>query len=256
MQTMVTAGADRLWTEDSGGDGPALVLLHSGVSDSRLWDPIWPGLVTDFRVIRYDNRGFGQSTPATEEFTLLGDLRAVLDHFGLAQVQVAGCSMGGGTALQLALAEPDRVGSLVLLCPGIPGFQWPDAPEVEAEYDALIAAGDEDGLIRLDLRIWGAAGDDPFITELARSAARALPSEEFKRPGDPVFDRLGELRTPTVLMVGDRDQPALIDSNRQAAARIPDCQLITMPGVDHYPTVREPGLVRQTIREHGRAGRP
>jgi pimeloyl-ACP methyl ester carboxylesterase len=205
-----------------------------------------------FRVIRYDSRGYGQSTAATEEFTQLGDLRAVLAHFGITHAHFAGCSMGGGTAVALALAEPDQVGSLSLLCPGITGYPWPEEPEIDAEYEALIAAGDEDGMLRLGLREWAAAGDEPFVVELMRSASRAVASEEFEREGEPSFDRLDELRAPTVIMVGDRDRPALITSNEEAARRIPGCRLIVMSGVDHYPTVREPRLVAQTILDHCR----
>jgi len=252
MQTMVPVGSDALWAEDSGGHEPALVLLHSGISDSRLWDPVWPDLTAAFRVIRYDSRGYGQSTAASEEFNQLDDLRAVLAHFGITRAHFAGCSMGGGTAVALALAEPHQVGSLVLLCPGIPGYPWPEEPEVDAEYEALLAAGDEDGMLRLGLREWAAAGDDPFVVDLMRSAARAMPSEELEREGEPAFDRLAELRAPTVIMVGDRDRAALIDSNEEAARRIPGCRLIMMPGVDHYPTVREPRLVAQTILGHCR----
>src|SRR5262245_3583251 len=91
MQMMVRVGSDRLWAEDSRGSGPVLVLLHSGIADSRLWDPIWSDLAADFRLIRYDSRGYGQSPAATEEFNLLGDLRAVLDHFGVTQVHAVGC---------------------------------------------------------------------------------------------------------------------------------------------------------------------
>jgi pimeloyl-ACP methyl ester carboxylesterase len=252
MQTMVPAGSDELWAEDSGGSGSVLVLLHSGISDSRLWDPVWPELAAVFRVIRYDCRGYGRSAAASEEFTQLGDLRTVLAHFGVAHAHFAGCSMGGGTAVELALADPDRVGSLVLLCPGITGYAWPAEPEVDAEYEALLAAGDEEGMMRFGLREWAAAGDEPFVVDLMRSARRAVPSEEFEREGDPAFDRLGELRTPTVIMVGDRDRPTLIASNQQAAQLIPGCQLIVMPGVDHYPTVREPRLTAQTILDHCR----
>src|SRR5262245_13651406 len=163
--------------------------------------------------------------------------------------------MGGGIAIELAIAEPQRVGSLGLLCPGITGYAWPEEPELDAEYEALIAAGDEDGLVRLGLREWAAAGPEPFITELMRSAARAAPSEKLQREGEPVFGRLEELHTPPVIMDGDLDRPALIASNEQAAQRISGCRLITMPGVDHYPTVRDPQLVVQTIREHCLAGR-
>lgn len=129
-------------------------------------------------------------------------------------------------------------------------YPWPEEPELAAEYEALTAAGDEDGLVRLGLREWAAAGEEPFIAELMYSAERAAPSEKFEREGEPAFSRLEELRAPAVIMVGDRDRPALVAGNEQAAHRIPGCRLITMPGVDHYPTVRAPQLVLQTIREH------
>ena len=84
MQTMVRVGSDSVWAEDSGGGGPLLVLLHEGIGDSRMWDPLWPQLTAAARVIRYDVRGFGRSPAATENFALLGDLRTILDHFGVA----------------------------------------------------------------------------------------------------------------------------------------------------------------------------
>jgi 3-oxoadipate enol-lactonase len=256
MQTMVTAGADKIWAEDSEGSGPVLVLLHEGVADSRMWDPIWPQLADSFRVIRHDERGYGRSPAATEPYTLLGDLRSVLAHFGVTTAHFAGCSQGGGTAVEFALAEPDRVRSLVLLSPGISGYEWPAEPEVEAEFEALAAADDEDGLVRLVLRLWGAAGPDPQVGDLARSAVKAWAGEDFQQEGEPSFGRLGEIRAPTVLMVGDKDLPALIDLDEQAAARIPGCELVRMPGVDHYPTVRAPELVLQTIMRHCRDDAP
>ena len=250
MQTMVAVGADKIWAEDSGGAGPELVLLHEGVGDARMWDPIWPAVTDRFRVIRYDVRGYGRSPAPTENYTLLADLQDVLAHFSVTSAHFAGCSMGGATAVELALAEPDRVKSLVLLSPGISGYQWPTEPEIDAEYGALAAAGDEEGLMQLCLRIWGAAGPDPFVTDLARSAVRAWASDDFEQEGEPSWGRLEEIRTPTVVMVGDKDKPALIDCDEQAAARIAGCTLIRMPGVDHYPTVRAPELVLRTIMSH------
>jgi len=247
---MMEAGADKIWAEDSGGSGPTLVLLHEHVADSRMWDPVWPQLTEAYRAIRYDVRGFGRSPAPTEEYSLLLDLLAVLDHFGIEQAYFAGCSGGGGTIIDLALAEPGRVRSLVLLCPGISGYDWPDEPELDAEFDARIAGGDEDALVDLCVRLWGAAGPDPFVTDLARSAVKAFPGQRFQRPDPPSFDRLDEITAPSVIMVGDRDRAALIESNEQAAARIPGCALIRMPGVDHYPTVRDPAKVLDTIRSY------
>ena len=248
MQTMVPVGADKIWAEDSGGSGPVLVLLHEGVGDSRMWDPVWSDLAACCRVIRYDVRGFGRSPAATEEFTLLGDLRAVLTHFDVGSAHLTGCSMGGCTAVEFALAEPDRVDSLVLLCPGIGGYPYPETPELDDACEALAEVGDDEGIIQILLDVWGRAGDDPLVTDLMRSAMRAWDGEEeFEREGEPIFDRLGDLQAPTVLMVGDLDDAALIASNEEAARRIPGCELVRMTGVDHYPTVRAPKLVADSI---------
>jgi pimeloyl-ACP methyl ester carboxylesterase len=245
----VPAGADKIWAEDSGGDGPALLLLHEGVGDARMWDPVWPAVTSVYRTIRYDVRGFGRSPAATETYTLLADALTVLNYFGIGAAHLVGCSMGGGTAIELALARPERASSLVLLCPGIPGFPYPEPdPAVEAQFEAAEAAADVDGLIRLSLQEWGRSGDDPTVTDLMRSAIRAWDNQQrFMQEGDPVYERLGQLRSPAVLMVGDADSPGLIASNEAAAARIPGCELIRMPGVDHYPTVRAPQLVTETI---------
>lgn len=251
MQTMVPAGSDKIWVEDSGGDGPVLLLLHEGVADARMWDPVWPAITASCRAIRYDVRGYDRSPAATENYTLLADALTVLDHCGVTAAHVVGCSMGGGTAIELALTQPDRVTSLVLLCPGIPGYDYPEDPAVEARFDEAAAAGDTEGLVRLGLEQWGRSGDDPQVAELMRTAMRAWENEEhFQQRGEPVYDRLGELRVPVVLLVGDRDNPGLIASNEAAAERIPSCELIRMPGVDHYPTMRAPSLVTETILRH------
>jgi 3-oxoadipate enol-lactonase len=251
MQTMVPAGSDKIWVEDSGGDGPVLLLLHEGVADARMWDPVWPALTASCRAIRYDVRGYDRSPAATESYSLLADALTVLDHFGVAEAHVVGCSMGGGTAIELALTQPTRVTSLVLLCPGIPGYAYPEDPAVEARFDEAAAAGDTEGLVRLSLEQWGRSGGDPQVTELMRTAMRAWENEEqFQQPGEPVYDRLGELQIPVVLLVGDQDNPGLIASNEAAAERIPGCELIRVAGVDHYPTMRAPGLVTETVLRH------
>src|SRR6476646_6926360 len=61
---MIAVDGGEVWTDDSGGDGPPLVLLHPGVGDSRIWEPVLPALTALYRVIRYDARGYGQVHPA------------------------------------------------------------------------------------------------------------------------------------------------------------------------------------------------
>jgi len=246
---MIAVDGGDVWADDSGGNGPPLVLLHPGVGDSRIWEPVLPALTASYRVIRYDAPGFGRSPAPRAKFSLLADLITVLDRYGLDRVAMAGCSQGGGSALGLALRQPARVSALVLLCPGVPGFPWPEEPdELDAEYERALDAGDVDALAGLMQRIWAAAGPTPAVMEQLRSAARAeISSARLEQQDPPVFDGLGEISVPTSLLVGDADYPPLLEANRQAAARIPGCELTVVPGMDHLPPLREPDLVLHTI---------
>jgi 3-oxoadipate enol-lactonase len=248
-ETMITVGADRVWADDSGGDRPPLVLVHPGVGDSRIWDPILAALTTTYRVYRYDARGFGRSPAATEPYSLFDDLVTVLDHFGLDRVAVVGCSQGGDCALGLAITRPERVSALVLLCPGITGYPIPHDPAIEARFEKAEAAGAE-GLAELGLSLWARAGRTPEVVEQLRSAGRAWLSQgDRERPNPAVFDRLGEIGVPTSLLVGDLDVEWLLDANRQAAQRIPGVRFVEVPGVDHLPPLRIPDQVLALIRE-------
>jgi 3-oxoadipate enol-lactonase len=261
---MIPVSGGEVWADDSGGDGPPLVLLHPGVGDARFWDLVRPALAGEYRVIRYDARGYGRSPAPVVKFSLYEDLLAVLGYYRLDRVAAAGCSMGGATALSLAVEQPGRLAALVLLAPGVPGYPWADEPErdeseLEAEHDRAFAAGDADGLVAFMAKVWaaGAGGLTPAVLDQLRSAARQeLAAGDLEQLNPPAWDRLGSIGVPAALLVGDADYPPLVRANRRAAARIPDCELITEPGLDHLPALRQPALVTQVItRTLARAGK-
>ncbi|HTR91056.1 MAG TPA: alpha/beta fold hydrolase [Trebonia sp.] len=267
---MIAVEGGAVWADDSGGDGdrPPLVLLHPGVGDSRIWEPVLAPLTERYRVIRYDARGYGNSPAASVEFSLLDDLEAVLGHYGVQRMAIVGCSQGGATALGLALAQPERVAAIVLLCPGIPGFPMSDEEEaamigperyaeIEADWVSAAKNKDVDALAGVIASIWGAGagGSTPAVLEQFRSSARASLFNADEKADPPVFDRLGEIAVPTSLLVGDADWPPLVEANRQAAERIPGCEYTLVPGLDHVPPLRVPELVLDTItRTLARAG--
>lgn len=82
MEMVVPVDGGELWAEDTGGEGTPLTFVHPGWGNSDIWPPVLAAL-NGYRTIRYDDRGYGRSAAPTGPFTLLGDLRAVLDHLGV-----------------------------------------------------------------------------------------------------------------------------------------------------------------------------
>ncbi|WP_093904580.1 alpha/beta fold hydrolase [Streptomyces sp. cf386] len=252
MGHMVQVKGGEIWADDSGGDGLPVVLLHPGVGDARVWDPVVPDLVELHRVIRYDARGFGRSPNPTASYTQAEDLRAVLDHFDVRRAVLVGTSMGGATAVNGALNEPGRVAGLVLLVPGVTGYPDLESPELTAQIGELAQAGDMDGLVELSLRTWGAAGTPPD-TEAETLLRGAIPAwfttYGHQAEDPPAFPRLGELSLPCSLLLGEKDYPRTVSCNEAMAAAIPGCRLVRLPDCDHFPTLRAPGTVQELVSE-------
>jgi 3-oxoadipate enol-lactonase len=152
--------------------------------------------------------------------------------------------------------RPELLSALVLLCPGIPGHPWAEEAEgedadLEARWNQAIKDGDADALAVIFAGIW-AAGDGGLtdaVMEQLRSAARADIAIAGRQQDDPpAWDRLGEITAPVALMAGDADFAPLLESNKQAAERIPGCDYTLVPGMDHLPALRQPALVLDIIK--------
>ncbi|MGF1428763.1 alpha/beta fold hydrolase [Kitasatospora sp. LaBMicrA B282] len=255
METFVPLGNGEVWADDSGGDGLPMVLLHPGVGDSTIWDPVLPALTARRRVIRYDSRGYGRSPAPTAAYSPAADLGAVLEHFGLARAVLVGSSMGGSAAINLALDAPERVAGLALLVPGVTGHDDVVPPGFYEEVGRLAAAEDLEGIVRFGLSVCARAGggtpeSDPAAAAQLRAVLPAWFSNVGHRRTDaPAFDRLGEITAPAVLALGELDDPGLVRCNEQMAARIPNCRLVRLAGCDHFPSLREPATVVRLIEE-------
>ena len=244
----VGQGRDQVWVEDSGGDLPPLLLLHSGVADSTLYDDIVTDLAAHARVIRFDYRAFGRSPNATETWSVVGDTLTVLDSLGVERAHLVGTSMGGGAALDLAVLHPERVASVTVLCPGISGAQWPDDAQTDSEFE--MAAGDPEAMVLLTARLWAASGHEPRVIDLIRRAVQAMPNDrEFEVDAPPTYDRLSQIVASVTMVIGGRDYPGLVATNHSAAALIPGCRVVELSEVDHFPSIRDPRTVLRVIVE-------
>jgi len=246
------------------GDGPPILLVHSAIVDMRSWDDVVPPLVAaGYRVIRYDIRGYGSSTAEDVDFSNRADLVAVLDGVGARQVALVGNSRGAMIALDTVLESPDRFVAFIWVGGGIGGFDGgatPDEMTLYEEGDALESAGDADGMADLDIRAWvDGIGQPPTrvpasIREAVREMDRPLvePGRVFGKPiqlASVANERLGEIRVPTLAVVGALDSSGTRAAAARLAEAVPGARAITIPNVAHLIGMEVPDRLAALIVE-------
>ncbi|MGB7873047.1 MAG: alpha/beta hydrolase, partial [Anaerolineales bacterium] len=171
------------------GTGQPLLLVHAGVADSRMWDSQFEVFSKEYRVIRFDLRGFGRSNMPSGSFSNHEDVRALLDFLGIEMVFLLGISFGGLITLDFTLAYPDYVKALVLGAPSVSGANPSERIRQfwEAE-DAALEKGDLDGATELNLRLWvdGPHRESNRVSSEVRELVREMQLNIFKKeiPGD------------------------------------------------------------------------
>ncbi len=249
---------------DGEPDAPPILLVHSAVVNLHSWDAMIPFLVNaGYRVIRYDARGFGESTTEDVEFSTGDDLRAVLDAVAARQVAVAGNSRGASIALDAILETPDRFVAYIWVGGGIGGYQAGVQPTeaeraLDEEWEPAEKAGDIEAMADIDRRMWlDGAGQPPTRVPAATRAAfiamdRPLvdPKRVFGKPSQlqpPAAERLGDLTLPTLIVVGELDSARTRASAAHLATAAANARLVSWPDVAHQIGMEQPQRLAETI---------
>jgi pimeloyl-ACP methyl ester carboxylesterase len=255
----VDVNGARLWYDES-GDGPVVLLLHGGLGDSGLWEPVAPLLAERFRTIRSDLRFYGRSTGPFVPWSWQDDAIGVLDELGVERAAVVGLSLGGKLALDIALAHPERLWAVAGVAPGLGGHDA-DAysEEQDARYEAAAAEGDIEAAMEIDFEVWAPLGADERIRRLwqATPEAKSLPDglEPVSPDGAPAKERLGELAVPTLIVTASHDPAGMREIGPLVAQEAPDARHVELDS-DHYLTLREPELLSRVLVEFLAAAAP
>jgi 3-oxoadipate enol-lactonase len=239
------------------GAADAVLLLHAGVADRRVWDHVVGPLAdAGYHVIRYDMRGYGQSAPATTPHSLVADALLVLDAAGVDRAHFVGLSQGAATSIDTALAHPGRVRSLTLVAPGLTGYEWPRLPGF-AERMAAAEAGDSHGLALAIAHLWAPLSFDKGESGTCDAAARIIldQAEQFMRDEQEIEEpsavaRLEEVGAPTLVVLGDRDVDAITDIGGLLTNRIPGARGETVRNADHMLPLRTPERLVELVLGH------
>ncbi|HMD82690.1 MAG TPA: alpha/beta hydrolase, partial [Anaerolineales bacterium] len=138
------------------GKGLTFVMIHAGVADSRQWNKEFAFFARNHQVLRYDMRGYGKSEPIDGEFSHMSDLVSLLNALELqGPLVLIGCSMGGGLAMDFALAHPSRMKALIMVGSGPSGLELDvPTPAKFAEAEEAYKAGDLDLVAEIETQIW------------------------------------------------------------------------------------------------------
>lgn len=233
------------------GDGPTLLLGHSLFFDGRMWDDLVPGLSRRYKVINVDARCHRHSTTAGP-FTLddlASDWIAILDQEKANRALLCGLSMGGMTAMRLALRAPDRIAAMALL-------DTSADPEPSPQRASYLALAELQRAIRLDFLIYPiierkmfgrtTRRTHPDIVDHGMSIIREKEPRTLYPALRAVFgrasitDRLPEIRCPTLVMTGDEDVATPPLRARRIAERIPGASLHLLPQAGHCSAMEQP----------------
>lgn len=256
MDTFVSSGPLRLWTERSGDpDHPAVLLIMGAAAQGITCpDPLVDHLVRrGLQVIRFDHRDTGRSS--TVDFDrdpygigdMAADCLAVLDAYGVSAAHLAGASMGGVIAQWLGVHEPARVRSLTLLGTTPMGHR-PDLPPPAPRFrDHLAGPRDVPPGPEADVALFRVMNGD--VLEFDEPSARAMLETAWSRAADPAAAAnhhraarvigpdclvpLSAITAPTTIVHGDQDPVFPLAHAEALAAAIPHAHLEVVPGMGH-----------------------
>lgn len=245
---MAAVNDSRLYYEIA-GKGRTLVFIHGGLADSRVWDDQFKKFAKHFRVVRYDLRGFNKSDFPAGAFSHVEDLYALLKFLKVEKASLVGSSLGGIIAADFALEHPEMVEKLVFSAAGLRGDKSPRNEQSLAAYKAA----EEKGL-KAALALWH---EHPFFVtgktnaEFRRRTEQML-TDNYKYWGptpqiirliwskQETIDRLSEIKAPTLVIVGDKDVPAILTIADTLATKISGAKKEVIAGVSHHLMMEKP----------------
>ena len=255
---MATAdvGAARIAYDDTGGDGPPIVLAHGFLMARSMFDPQVAALRDRYRLVTWDERGFGDTEyDESQPFTYWDsaqDCLALMDHLGIDRAVVGGMSQGGFVSLRVALTAPDRVRGLILLNTHAGTEDAEAIPLYQALLDTWAADGlsDETAEFVASLII-----GEPELAKAYIASWHAKPQASMTQPGvtlltrDDVTDRLGEIAAPAVVIHGTLDAAVSGDKAERLAAGLPGSDGVTwIEGGTHAANLSHPTEANAAIK--------
>jgi 3-oxoadipate enol-lactonase len=249
-------GGLKIFYEDSGGSGPALLFAHGFLMDNEMYAPQIAALRDRYRCIAFEQRGFGRTGPVVGPFSYWDSARdalGVLDHLKVQAATLIGLSQGGFLAMRAALLAPERVKALVL-------FSTRSETDPEAKYDEFRG-------LQTEWRANGSANAHGFLADVLIGPAgsncapwfgkwAAMSKDALHEPintligRDDLTPRLSEIACPSIVFHGDADAAIDIAHGEALAKALPNNKdFVRVPGAGHAPNLTHAATVNPQLAE-------
>jgi 3-oxoadipate enol-lactonase len=236
---------------------PALVLAGSLGTSLEMWDDQVSALSRRFRLISYDQRGHGRSPapPGPYSIAELGeDLLTLLDRLELERTSLCGTSIGGMTAMWIAVHAPERLERLVLCSTSAhlpPGDAW-------LERAATVRERGTAALAETVVSRWftpGMATQRPDVVARLRRQLLDTSAEGYAGCCEAIAafdlrDEISMIRAPTLVLAGERDPAIPPEHGRLVSETVPSARFQLVPDAAHLPNVERPELITEALLEH------
>jgi pimeloyl-ACP methyl ester carboxylesterase len=264
MPTIRVNGAT-LWYDEHGSGPETIVFAHGLLWDGRMFEAQVAELSARYRCVTYDFRGQGRSEVTADGYdmdTLSDDAAELIERLGCAPCHFVGLSMGGFIGMRLAARRPELIRSLVLMETSAD----PEPAENVPRYRMLGRVVRVLGRLGMRLvmpRVMHIMFGRTFLEDPARDAERKLWKARGmeNRPAGilraldgvitrrPIYDELGRIARPTLVMVGDEDVATVPAKAERIRGAIPGARLVIIPGAGHTSSVEQPAFVNRVLKE-------
>jgi 3-oxoadipate enol-lactonase len=262
-----TVNGIRLYYERHGESGEPLVFVHGYTGDVTDWRRQIEEFSRDYRVLVMDLRGHGRSEAPSDRQSysvalMTQDVEALVELAGFQRYHLVGHSMGGTIVQEIALRHPERLLSLTLEDTALKFSVQPDDAMFQFRAQRIQAA------LRNGMPAAAALTPPslpphmpPERLEETNERLAHMSVDAFVGAAQALFnwegsgDRASQIPTPTLIVCGDLDTPALVEASRRLAELIPNASLEVIPEASHSPQWERPELFNRALRRHLEANR-
>jgi 3-oxoadipate enol-lactonase len=245
----------KIYFEDTGGDGAPVILGHGFLMDHEMFAPQVAALRDNYRVITWDERGFGLTEFDGQPFTYwdsANDCLGLLDHLGIDRCVVGGMSQGGFLSMRTALTAPERVRALILLDTSTTLYSEEEQAANGGMLDMWLQVGPVDELAQAVATI---IIDDPVYDPIWIAKWQARDKALIEQPGkcllerDDITERLHEITCPALVVHGTEDTALTMEAAELMASLLPGCSGVVKVSGAHAANLTNPVPVNAAIIE-------